>query len=80
VLIKFVNKSTTAMNSTTVFALIAAALVVVAFTGVNLIGEASALVVQRGGQQQQQSNDQRGAINVGANVGAQVGNACVICG
>jgi hypothetical protein len=67
-------------KSTTILAIISAGLVVVAFAGVSFVGEASALVVQRGGQETRQSNDQAGAINVGANVGAQVGNTCVICG
>jgi hypothetical protein len=68
------------MNSYSILAVVAATLVVMGSIAVTIAPEAFALVVQRGGQETKQSNDQKGAINVGANVGAQVGNTCVICG
>jgi hypothetical protein len=42
--------------------------------------DAHAVVTQTNRQQQTQSNNQQGAVNVGANVGVQAGNVCALCG
>ena len=64
----------------TAIALIAATAIVFAAIGPAFFVEAHAVVVQTNRQQQDQSNNQQGAVNVGANVGVQAGNvnACVL--
>ena len=59
--------------------LIAAATLVLAAIAPAFFVEADAVVTQTNRQDQRQSNNQQGAVNVGANVGVQAGNVCVIC-
>ena len=68
------------MKTLSILAVAAATIVVMASIGIALVPEAFAVVTQTNRQEQRQSNNQQGAVNVGANVGVQAGNVCVICG
>jgi hypothetical protein len=68
------------MKSFSILAITAATMVVMASVAISLTPEAFAVVVQTNRQEQRQSNNQQGAVNVGANVGVQAGNVCAICG
>ena len=64
----------------TAIALIAATAIVFAAIAPAFFVEAHAVVTQTNRQEQTQSNNQQGAVNVGANVGVQAGNVCALCG
>jgi hypothetical protein len=64
----------------TAVALIAATAIVFAAIAPAFFVDAYAVVTQTNRQEQRQSNNQQGAVNVGANVGVQAGNVCAICG
>ena len=64
----------------TAIALIAATAIVFAAIAPAFFVEAHAVVTQTNRQEQRQSNNQQGAVNVGANVGVQAGNVCALCG
>ena len=64
----------------TAIALIAATAIVFAAIAPAFFVEAHAVVTQTNRQEQRESNNQQGAVNVGANVGVQAGNVCALCG
>jgi hypothetical protein len=69
------------MNRTiTAITIIAAAALVFAAVVPSFFVEAHAVVTQTNRQLQTASNNQQGAVNVGANVGVQAGNVCALCG
>ena len=62
----------------TAIAVIAAAALVFTAIAPSLFVDAHAVVTQTNRQEQTQSNNQQGAVNVGANVGVQAGNVCAL--